>query len=108
MYDARVRTPALPSAKRITAAKLAGAISRLGTSATPLEERLAEVLAVTQDPEILGHELGCRLGQQYPSTADARAVEVLRAAGADEDYAARVAEWLRWKWARRAEGGFTL
>jgi hypothetical protein len=108
MYGDAVKAPDLPSGKRITAAKLAGTISRLGLSPAPLEQRLAEVLAVTTDPQILGRELGNRLGADYPSAADARAVEVLRAAGADEAEAEQVAEWHRWKRRRRAEGGFTL
>jgi hypothetical protein len=103
-----VKTPDLPKGKRITAARLAGAVSRLSTTSAPIEQQLAEVLAITRDPQILGHQLGAHLGAQYPSTADGAAIELLRAAGADEDEAARVAEWTRWKWGRRAEGGFTL
>lgn len=103
-----MRTPDLPNAKRITAAKLAGTISRLNGGGTPFEEQLAEVLTLTRDPEILGHEMGCRLGMQHPTPADAAAVELLRAAGADEEVAERMAEWQRWKWERRGEGGFTL
>jgi hypothetical protein len=103
-----VRTPDLPNGKRITAAKLAGMISRLKTGQAPLEVQLAEVWALTRDPEILGHEMGCRLGMENPTPADAAAVELLRAAGADEEVARHMAEWQRWKWQRRAEGGFTL
>jgi len=103
-----MRTPDLPKGKRITAARVAGAVSRLSTGTADLTDQLAELLAITDDPQILGHQLGSHLGAQYPSAADIRAIELLRAAGADEDEAAQVAEWTRWKWERRADGGFTL
>lgn len=98
----------MPRGDGIIAAKLAGTISRLSTSDVPFEEQLAEVLATTRDPRILGRQLGNRLAEEYPSGATAVAIEVLRAAGADEVEAERMAQWQRERRRRRAEGGFTL
>jgi hypothetical protein len=98
----------MPRGDGIIAAKLAGTISRLSPSDVPFEEQLAEVLATTRDPRILGRQLGNQLAAEYPNKATAAAIELLRAAGADEAEAERMAEWQRERQRRRAEGGFTL
>lgn len=101
-----VSYPALPKGKRLTAANLAGTVSRLAISDMPDDQKLAEILAVTGDPQILGQELGVHLGAEYPNSADAVAIELLRAAGADEEQAARNARWQRWRVQRRGLGRF--
>lgn len=104
-----MRYPDLPTDKRLPAARLAGTISRITgrDRELPREAMLEQIRAVTEDQQILGHELGCRLGDDHPTAATALAVELLRELGADEAEAARVVDWHR---ARRArdEGGFQL
>lgn len=99
-----MRRPEVPDHLRIARAELAGAVSRLALSGLPLEEQLAEVRGITRDPHVLGDVLGCQLGAEHPTASTAAAIELLRAAGADEDMAAAVAEWQRWRVATRGQG----
>lgn len=80
------------------AAAAAGYVSRLAVGSLrelPLERKVEELHRITRDPEVLGHELGTHLGEQWPNAGTAAAVELLRAAGADEETAARNAVWQR-------------
>jgi hypothetical protein len=99
-----MRHPDLPSGKRLTAARVAGAVSRLSAGGAPVDQAVAELYAISRDPEILGHELGRRLGEEYDTAANRRAIEMLRAADADEDVAGPVAEWQREQAAVRNAG----
>jgi hypothetical protein len=65
------------------------------SSAESLEARVARLHEITTDPAVLGHVLGSFLAYADRSDAYLPAVEVLRAAGADEDQAGLKAAWLR-------------
>lgn len=97
-----MKTPDLPKGKRIKAAQLSGTMGAMPGRFRNLsrEEKLAEIRAVTSDPEILGHQLGLHLVDDGPF--DVAAAEMLRELGADEAVAERRAEWLRWRRARDA------
>lgn len=60
-----------------------------------LEVAVARLHAITADAVVLGHELGSQLVHAERSRAYEPAVEMLRAAGADEETAEVKAEWLR-------------
>lgn len=103
-----MRYPALPKEKRLTAAAVAGQVSRLTVGSLrelPLERKVVQLHQVTRDPEILGHELGPYLAEQWPNAGTAAAVELLRAAGADEDVASLNAAWQRERQIREQGGG---
>jgi hypothetical protein len=94
-----MRHPDLPTNRqRIEAAEATGILERytLGRDqGAPDEQALAELVGATRDPSVLGHVLGSYLVRAEASPAYARAVELLRAAGADEGQAALKAQWLR-------------
>jgi hypothetical protein len=102
-----VQFPDLPHDKRLTAARLSGSVRALAAGRLAhlsRDEKLAEIRALTGDPEILGHQLGVHLGAAYPTTADATAIDLLRAAGADEQVAQTMAQWQQEQAAIRAVG----
>jgi hypothetical protein len=94
-----MRRPQLPSRRqRLDAAEVSGAVQNLVFGPgrdTPLEEAVAQLHAITRDPAVLGQVLGPYLVHAERSAVYAPAVQMLRAAGADEDAAAAVAAWLR-------------
>ena len=111
LYDARVRYPDLPHGKRLPAAKVAGSVKRLAWGADkdlPVEAKLADLWEITRDPQILGHAMGPYLAEEPPTAGGRAAVDLLRAAGADEAQGERNAEWQRWRQGERSQGGFTL
>jgi hypothetical protein len=94
-----VKYPELTSRQRMAAAKVSGAVKRLGFgehAGWPIERKLAELYAITRDSVVFGHCLGDSLtdaeveGSSYLQCAD-----LLRAAGADEVAAQEKAEWRR-------------
>lgn len=111
-----MKYPELSSAaQRMQAAQLTGAVRRLSYGRgrdVPLEQALAELAGITTDPIVLGDVLGVCLVYAESDGADAadygRAVRMLRAAGADEQTATAKAVWLRWRFARNAQGGLSL
>lgn len=113
MYGGSVTYRGLPKQKRLTAAHLSGTIGRLSRGidrGLSREQKLAAIRAITTDPEILGYEMGPILAAEPPTwpEADAEALDLLRAAGADEAAAEANAEWQRDRLRRRAGGGFNL
>lgn len=111
LYDPVVRYPGLPHGKRIPAARVSGSAVSLAWGRgkdLPLDVKLAELWAITRDPQILGHTMGPYLAEE-PATEGGRAVlDLLRAAGADEAAGELNAQWQRWRQAQREQGGFTL
>jgi hypothetical protein len=103
LYDDVMRRPELHPRLRLTVAETAGAVSRLALTDAPLADRLVELREITTDPRVLGDVLGCWLGGE-PRQGNDEAVTLLRAAGADEQVAAAVAEWQRWRIADRGQG----
>jgi len=102
-----VRYPALPKGKRLTAAKLAGHLQRVAWGNLrdlPFPRKVEDLWAITRDPEILGHELGPYLAEEPPTAGGAAAIELLRAAGADEAVGERNAAWQRERRAREHGG----
>ena len=100
--------PLLPKAKRITAASAGGTVARLAQGRDKglrFDEKLEQLLAETRDPEILGHILGPYLAEEDPHEGTRAAIELLRAAGADETVAARNAAWQRERRERERRGG---
>jgi hypothetical protein len=91
--------PSLSSARqRLTAAKLSGLVERLVSGAlrgTPTDEAVTRLHDISTEPVVLGHVLGPYLVRAEQMETYAAAVELLRAAGADELVASEVAEWLR-------------
>lgn len=104
-----VRPPDLPSSgDRLAAARVTGSVERLGIGKdkdVAEDQAVAELRAITTDPHVLGHVLGGYVVRQERSESGAwaRAVRLLRAAGADEDTAATVAVWQRER--RERQGG---
>jgi hypothetical protein len=97
-----MRDPDLPERQGIPVAELSGEVLRStrGDSEIrnlPQDEKVARLLAISRDPAALGYVLGGLLAPEHPEYAaeDAEAVGLLRAAGADEDVAQRVAARLR-------------
>jgi hypothetical protein len=102
-----MRYPELTSAQRMQAAKVAGTVQRLsfGKHAhLPLEQKLTEVHAITRDPVVLGHQLGdCLADVDEVAPYFQACVDLLRAAGADEEAAAEKVAWRRWSRRRRED-----
>lgn len=96
-----VRHPQLPDSRdRLRAAELTGECERIGVgSRRHLSdgEALALLTEISTDPVVLGHVLGSYLIRAEDHPVFERIVGLLRQAGADENTAARVAEWHRWK-----------
>lgn len=102
-----VKRPTLPREKRIAAARLSGAISRLTRGidqGLSREQKLAALRTLTTDPQVLGDAMGVLLVGEFAgfAAADAEGIDLLRALGADETYGEAVAEWIRWKRGRDA------
>ena len=98
----------------MAAARVIGAAPRLATSGEVSREgAVAELHAITSDPVPLGYALGVFLHRvESESTSNQPAVDLLRAAGADEDIAAMKLAWVRWRadveshnWMRRKQQG---
>jgi hypothetical protein len=105
-----VRRPDLTSKQRMASAQISGLADRLTVGVdrdTPRDEAVAEVHAISADPVVLGVVLGGFLHRVDTESAEWQpAVELLRAAGADEDTAAAVRVWLSARHGR--SGGFQL
>jgi hypothetical protein len=102
-----MRYPDLPAEKRLAAAWLSGEIIRVTSgnlSHLGSDEKLARVWAVTRDPAILGHELGPHLADEHPTAGTRAAIELLRAAGANEAVAEENAQWQRERRVREQRG----
>lgn len=103
-----MRYPALPAAKRLINAEVAGAVSRLSAgpdSDLDLIDKLDDLWSITRDPQILGHALGPYLAEEFPTVATARAVVLLWVAGADGRVAEMNAAWQRERRIRELGGG---
>lgn len=98
-----MRHPDLPSTRqRLQAAEVSGEVQRLSFGdlrGLPLEQAVARLHAITEDPQVLGHVLGSFLPQAERSQAYQPPVDMLRAAGADERTAQVKAEWVRGEYA---------
>lgn len=93
-----MRHPALPDARmRLLAAEVTGEVQRLcfGPDRPGQAEAVARLRDITTDPVVLGHVLGSYLAYADWSTAYLPAVDMLRAAGADEGTAGARAAWVR-------------
>ncbi len=94
-----MRHPALPDARRrVQAAEVTGEMQRLcfgNDRVDRLEWAVARIHEITTDPLVLGHVLGTFLAYADRSDVYLPAVEMLRAAGADEGQAELKAAWLR-------------
>lgn len=104
-----MRYPELTSEQRMAVAKVSGAVARLTTGrhrGTETRIALAELHGYSTDPVVYGHVLGDVLADtEVHGRADwtAPTVELLRAAGADEDAAAAKLAWRRAELAKRGE-----
>lgn len=94
-----VRVPGLPQRERLKLADLSGLAKRYGIgdlAAAPRDEAVAELHAVTTDPQLLGIAAGVAMAD--PNGISGPMVELLRAAGADmavaEEHATEVRERL--------------
>ncbi|UQU61383.1 hypothetical protein COUCH_20175 [Couchioplanes caeruleus] len=94
--------PELSEAQRAIAGRVAAVVDRVradGPAADPADA-LPALRAISRDPVVLGDVLGDYLhrvvaGAQAETVAYWPALELLRAAGADEERAAAKAAWLR-------------
>ena len=101
----------------MAAARVIGAAPRLATSGeVSREEAVAQLHEITRDPVPLGYALGVFLHRvevgEVGLTSNQPVVDLLRAAGADEDIAAMKLAWVRWRadveshnWMRRKQQG---
>lgn len=95
----------MTTSQHMQVAKVAGSVQRLSFGKDQhltREKKLAELHAITRDPVVLGHELGnclANVDELHPYWQGC--VDLLRAAGANEDEAARKLAWLRWSRQRR-------
>ena len=90
-----IRSPGLSTAQRLAVAKVSGAVQRLVLRDGRGTDAVDEVLAESRDPLVLGDALGAVLARLEHLPSLQPAVELLRAAGADEERAAVKAAWLR-------------
>jgi Na+-transporting methylmalonyl-CoA/oxaloacetate decarboxylase gamma subunit len=95
----------------IAAAQLSGAVSRLtrgDQQGLTRSEKLAVIAEITTVPAVLGKVMGPLLTPEHPEfgPADAEAVELLRAAGADEQVAAATAAAIEERRERRLLGRY--
>ena len=93
-----VRHPELPDGLRLAAASVHGTVERysIGSAAgAPLEAAVDELRAISTDPVVFGHVLGTYRVRAEDDTRYRRGVDMLLAAGADEDAAAAKEAWLR-------------
>ena len=83
----------------MAAARVIGAAPRLATSGEVSRDgAVAELHAITSDPVPLGYALGVFLHRvEVGLTSNQPVVDLLRAAGADEDIAAMKLAWVRWR-----------
>lgn len=98
-----VKHPDLPAGRpRLLVAEVSGEVQRLvfgDLRGLPLEQAIGRLREITEDRVVLGHVLGGYLAQAERSEAFLSAVEMLRAAGADEQTAEVKAEWVRERYA---------
>jgi ribosomal protein S18 acetylase RimI-like enzyme len=97
----------LPKEKRLIAAQVAGAVTRLawGKDADqPIEDKLGELWELTRDPEVFGHVLGPYLAEEPQSRGAFGAAVLLTVAGADRATAEANAAWQRER-RQREQGG---
>ena len=98
----------------MAAARVIGAAPGLATGGElPREEAVAELHAITSDPVPLGYALGVFVHRvEVGLTSNQPVVDLLRAAGADEDIASMKLAFVRWRadveshnWMRRKQHG---
>jgi hypothetical protein len=91
-----IRFPKRTSAERLRIAELSGMVENLVVGADKwvyAEPAVAQLHAITTDRVLLGDVLGVYLARLEESAYYDGAVELLRAAGADEQVAAEMLEW---------------
>lgn len=95
----------MTSTQRMQVAKLSGHVQSLGfghLQHLTHDQKITELWAITQDPTALGHELGdCLANVDEIAPYWQACVDLLRAAGADEEAAAEKLAWRRWSRQRR-------
>jgi hypothetical protein len=104
--------PELDENQRVDAARITAMIDQLGADEGPVADHLRALPAlreISRDRVLLGDVLGDYLhrvvvGTQAETISYWPALELLRAAGADEQRAAAKAAWLRHQQAVRAGG----
>lgn len=103
-----MRYPELSARQRIKVAQLSGTVERLAAQGGQwaMSDLVAVVHEVSEDPLVLGQVLGAYLVRKEELPHFDPILQVLRAAGADEQRAAEVAAWQRWRLDRtaRSEG----
>jgi hypothetical protein len=97
-----MRKPELDQNQRVDAARITAMIDRFGADALTSDQlrALAALREISRDRVVLGDVLGDYLhrvvvGTQADTISYWPALELLRAAGADEERAAAKASWLR-------------
>lgn len=97
-----MRKPELDEGQRLEAARITAVIDRLGNggSASDYQRALPALREISSDRVVLGDVLGDYLhrvvvGTQAETISYWPALELLRAAGADEERAVAKAAWLR-------------
>lgn len=97
--------------QRLQAAHLSGECERLAVGDRkdlPDTEALRIIAEVTSDPEVIGYVLGSYRHRTAELGAYRRAVDLLEQAGPDEDIAAAVLAWHRWKQTQVNQSGIIL
>jgi hypothetical protein len=111
-----MQEPVLSGVQRMAAARVIGAAAQLSASDVEGGNAVAELQAITTDPVPLGYALGVFLHhvETESTSSNQAAVDMLRAAGADEEIAAAKLAWVRWRadkeshnWMRRKQQGAT-
>lgn len=99
-----MRRPQLPRRQRAEASHVSGVVEYwlAEGGVWQMSDAVAVVHAVSDDPQVLGDVLGCYLARAEIEPHVSPVVQVLRAAGADEDVAGQVAAWQRWRYDRNA------
>lgn len=94
-----MRYPELSPRQRIAAAQLSGTVERLVAEGGQwtMSQIVAVVHEVSSDPLVLGTALGAYVVRKEELPHFGPILQVLREAGADEQRAAEVAAWQRWR-----------
>jgi hypothetical protein len=96
--------PRLTGRRGIKSAEMSGHIEWLSVNrrGMAVEDIRDSLLEVSTDPQVLGDKLGVYRHRMEETGGFARIVEALEMTGADEQWAAAVLEWQRWRKVRDA------